>query len=135
MYGIIIQPFDTVTWKYKTIDDIKRITIIKFAHKALYDGDVIYSTVFDGEDFDEELVQNINKYLKNNNLITYNGRLFKGTMDILCKYFDIENEYSDNIIALMEEYSDKHNNGKWARLQDALYHYDVNEYVDIYDST
>ena len=130
MLSIIIQPKN---WNPKTIDDIERITIIKFSHKSLYENDVSYITMFDGNDYNKDLVLNIVKNLKNENVLTYNGKLLKSTMEILSKYYGIDEDYRENVIPLMELYAELHNNNRWAKLQDALNFYDINESVDIYD--
>ena len=130
MLSIIIQPKN---WNPKTIDDIERITIIKFSHKSLYENDVSYITMFDGNDYNKDLVLNIVKNLKNENVLTYNGKLLKSTMEILSKYYGIDEDYRENVIPLMELYAALHNNNRWAKLQDALNFYDINESVDIYN--
>ena len=137
MLSVTIQPYSYK--KISSFKDLKNLAVLKFSHKGIVDDDFCFETMYDcsiDEVEDKEKLFNLLiKNIQNNNLITYNSKLLKQTLHILGDYCHstIDDSIYNKIPDLMVQFGKLHNNGRWAKLEDALQYYDHTLTVDTND--
>lgn len=127
MLSVIIQPR-----KYKrsyTIEDVDRIIVAKFSHKALFEDDYNFKVIYDSKLPDDECLKLLAKNLEEGTLITYNRSLFVALLNTISSEtnYDIN---SKNALGLMEFLAHQHFNGTWPKLTKALEFYDFFADID-----
>lgn len=142
MVSVVIQPFTYS--KIDSLDDIKSITILKCSRKAIFDEDFSYETLCDKEIKNienlSEIYDIIVKNINNETLITYNSRLLISGLIVLEERVsnltsgEMKTPDYKKVPDLMVKFANLHNNGKWAKIANALQYYDYNLSVDTNDS-
>lgn len=137
MLSVTIQPYSYR--KMSSLKDLKSLAVLKFSHKGIIDDDFCFETVYDCS-IDEvenkkDLLDILLKNIKSKNLITYNSRLLIQTLHVLAEYCNetIDDDVYATIPDLMVKFGKLHNNGRWAKLEDALQYYDHTLSVDTND--
>ena len=133
MLSITIQPKSYK--KEYTIEDIDRIVVLKFQHKALLQDDFRFKCIYDTNEIDDELISYISENIKNNNVITYSGNMLYYTINAILEHKDHELIDRSSIIGLMEilPHMLKLEKRKWLKLKDALEILGYDGYVDTSD--
>ena len=139
MLSVTIQPYSYK--KINILSDLASVAVLKFSHKSIFDEDFTFTGVYNDliADLDkndiEKLFDLLIKNACNNTLITYNSKLFFDTLNVLgntCNK-EIPDEVFEKVPDLMKKFARLHNNGRWAKLEDALQYYDHTLNVDTTD--